>query len=190
MVEGFPNILEAAQSGAEWAVGELWRDLHPPLLRFLRGLNRDVADDVESETWIRIARNLARFHGTESDFRAWAFKIARNLLIDWYRRTTRERTTSVATEELAALPGTDDPAAAAEEELELEASLQLIRTLPSDQAEVILLRVLGGLDVGRVAAIMGKRPGTIRVLQHRGLRRLAEHLDPAAELATEGSLLT
>jgi RNA polymerase sigma-70 factor (ECF subfamily) len=189
MVEGFPNTLEAAQSGAEWAVSDLWCDLHPRLLRFLRGLNREVAEDVESETWIRIARSLVQFHGSESDFRAWAFTIARNCLIDWCRRATRERTAPVAAEELAALPGTDDCEAAAEEDLELEASLQLVRTLPKDQAEVILLRVLGGLDVGRVAAIVGKRPGTVRVLQHRGLRRLAEQLGSSAELASEGSTL-
>ena len=188
MVEGFSEILEAAQSGAEWAVAALWCDLHPGLLRFLRGLNRDVAEDVESETWIRIARSLAGFHGTESDFRAWAFKIARNRLIDWCRHTTRQRTAPVAMEDLAALPGTDDSAAAAEEELELEASLQLIRTLPRDQAEVILLRVLSGLDVGRVAAIVGKRPGTVRVLQHRGLRQLAEQLGPSAERTSEGAV--
>lgn len=186
MVEGFSQILEAAKLGEEWAVAALWCELHPGLLRFLRGLNRDVAEDVESETWIRIARSLAGFQGTESDFRAWAFKIARNRLIDWCRRTARQRTAPVAIEELAVLPGSDDSAAAAEEDLELEASLQLIRTLPRDQAEVILLRVLGGLDVRRVAVIVGKRPGTVRVLQHRGLRRLAATLGASTDRASEG----
>ena len=49
-------------------------------------------------------------------------------------------------------------------------------TLPADQAEAIVLRVVAGLDVQRVADIMGKRPGTVRVLTHRGLRRLAQQL--------------
>jgi RNA polymerase sigma-70 factor (ECF subfamily) len=186
MGEDFVEILAAAQSGAEWAVTELWCDLHPRLLRFLRGLNRDAAEDVESETWIRIARSLSGFRGTESDFRAWAFKIARNRLIDWCRHTERQRTVPVPLDELAALPSRDDAAAMAEEELELEASLRLIGTLPPDQAEVILLRVLGGLDVGRVAAIVQKRPGTVRVLQHRGLRQLAERLGPMEHRTSEG----
>jgi RNA polymerase sigma-70 factor (ECF subfamily) len=61
-----------------------------------------------------------------------------------------------------------------------EAALQLIATLPPDQAEAVLLRVVGGLDVDRVAAIMGKRPGHVRVLSHRGLKRLAVLVqDPA-----------
>jgi len=172
-MSSFSETLSAAQDGAEWAVAALWTSLHAPLLRFLRGLNRDAAEDVESETWIRIARGLRGFTGTETDFRAWAFTIARNRMIDWCRQAERQRATLVATEELAALPGSMDAAAAAEEELELEAALRLVRTLPPDQAEVILLRVLAGLDVARVAAIVGKRPGAVRVLQHRGLRRLA-----------------
>ena len=72
-----------------------------------------------------------------------------------------------------------DPAAAVEEILETESALALIRRLRPDQGEVILLRVLAGLDVARVARIVGKRPGTVRVLQHRGLRRLAELLAEA-----------
>jgi len=177
----FSDTLAAAREGAEWAVAALWASLHAPLLRFLRGLNQGAADDVESETWIRIARGLRGFEGSESDFRAWAFTIARNRMIDWCRQAERQHATPVTAEELAAVPGSADVATAAEEELELEAALRLVRTLPPDQAEVILLRVLAGLDVARVAAIVGKRPGAVRVLQHRGLRRLAAHtvFDPA-----------
>jgi RNA polymerase sigma-70 factor (ECF subfamily) len=175
-MDGFRETLAGAQTGDERAVAELWTELHPPLLRFLRGLHPGFAEDVESEAWIRIAGGLARFEGSEADFRAWAFTIARtiarNRLVDWCR-CDRRQATPVDLDELAALPGPDDPAAAADAELGLEASLALLRTLPPDQGEVILLRVLGGLDVARVARIVGKRPGTVRVLQHRGLRRLA-----------------
>jgi RNA polymerase sigma-70 factor (ECF subfamily) len=57
-----------------------------------------------------------------------------------------------------------------------EAVRRIVALLPTDQAEVVLLRVVGGLPVEDVAAITGKRPGTVRVLQHRALRRLAERL--------------
>jgi RNA polymerase sigma-70 factor (ECF subfamily) len=67
----------------------------------------------------------------------------------------------------------DDTAASALEELSTAAALSLVRRLPPDQAEVISLRVLAGLDVTHVAMVTGKRPGTVRVLAHRGLRRLA-----------------
>jgi RNA polymerase sigma-70 factor (ECF subfamily) len=177
----FAEVLVAAQSGAEWAIAVLWGALHGPLLRFLRGLDPGAAEDLESETWLRVARDLTRFEGSESDFRAWVFAIARHRLIDWRRRVHRRPAAPVPVEELAALPGSDDPAEAAEEALQMEAAVALIRTLPRDQAEVILLRVVAGLDARRVAAIVGKRPGTVRVLQHRGLQRLAQRL---AELGT------
>jgi RNA polymerase sigma-70 factor (ECF subfamily) len=59
---------------------------------------------------------------------------------------------------------------------ETEAALARVANLTPDQAEVVLLRVIGGFTVDDVAAIVGKTPGSIRVLQHRGLKRLAEDL--------------
>jgi len=58
----------------------------------------------------------------------------------------------------------------------------VVATLPPDQAEAVALRVVAGLDVDRVAEIMRKRPGTVRVLTHRGLRRLAERLGADARV--------
>jgi RNA polymerase sigma-70 factor, ECF subfamily len=71
----------------------------------------------------------------------------------------------------------DDPAACALEAISTQAAITLIASLPVEQAEVILLRVVAGLEVARVAELVGKPPGTVRVLAHRGLRRLAERLD-------------
>jgi RNA polymerase sigma-70 factor (ECF subfamily) len=62
----------------------------------------------------------------------------------------------------------------------LDAALRRVARLPADQAEVVALRVLAGLSAEQVAEIVGKRAGAVRVLQHRGLRRLAN------ELAAEG----
>jgi RNA polymerase sigma-70 factor (ECF subfamily) len=173
----FDEILAAAREGAKWAIALFWQELHPPLLRFLRGLDATVADDVEAETWLAAARDLASFRGDQKQFRAWMFTIARNRLIDWRRREARRRSVAVTPGFLGDHPADDDPAITAVDVLRADAAVALVREcLPRDQAEVILLRVLGGLDVDEVAAIVGKRPGNVRVLQHRGLRRLAEHL--------------
>ena len=80
-------------------------------------------------------------------------------------------------EELGDQVADDDPMNEVLEALDTDAALRVIRKLAPDQAEVILLRVVAGLDMARVAQILGKRPGAIRVLQHRGLRRLAQLLD-------------
>lgn len=173
----FGDVLAAAREGESWAIAVLWRELHPPLLRFLRGLDPVAAEDVEAETWLAAARNLSRFSGDDRQFRAWMFKIARNCLIDWRRREARQRTVPMTPEVLGARPADDDPAVTAVDVLRADAAVALVRaSLPRDQAEIILLRVLGGLDVADVAAIVHKSPGNVRVLQHRGLRRLAEQV--------------
>jgi RNA polymerase sigma-70 factor (ECF subfamily) len=176
----FVEILDAARLGSDWAVGVLWRDLQPALLRYLRTAAQEAAEDLASETWLEVARGLGRFQGGEEEFRAWLFTIARHRLIDWRRKTTRRRTDPVAW-----IP--ERPAAADTEEEALalvgtEEALALVAGLPPDQAEVLVLRVAAGLDANQVARVVGKKPGAVRVLQHRGLRRLALLLSGVEEL--------
>jgi RNA polymerase sigma-70 factor (ECF subfamily) len=71
----------------------------------------------------------------------------------------------------------DDPEAEAMSTISGEAALRIIAALPADQADAVLLRIVADLGTDDVASIMGKRPGTVRVLQHRALRRLAKVLD-------------
>ena len=174
----FAETLAGVQDGEEAAVSVLWRALQPSLLRFLRTRHapQDV-DDVASEVWLRVSRSWHRFHGDELDFRAWFFSIARSVSVDAYRRSGRRREVLVDDIE----PRISERRAAAEagalESLGTARAVALLATLPREQGEAIALRVIAGLDAERVAAVMGKRPGTVRVLQHRGLRRLAQLLD-------------
>lgn len=103
------------------------------------------------------------------------------------RRTARRVTEDLPTTGLVEEAAPGGPAVAALEGFSTRAALAAVATLPPDQAEAIVLRVLAGLEVDRVAAIMGKRPGTVRVLTHRGLCRLAERLGAAARLPGVGS---
>src|SRR5215207_3538673 len=83
---------------------------------------------------------------------------------------------SISLDALAERPGPEDTEAAVLAEDETEAALARIAALPPVQAEVVLLRVLAGFEVADVAEIVGKKPGAVRVLQHRALQRLAEQL--------------
>jgi RNA polymerase sigma-70 factor (ECF subfamily) len=169
----FNAIIEAAKAGGEWALAQLFSDYQPALLRYLRGRAGQLADDVASETWLAAARGLASFDGDADGFRAWLFTIARNRLTDERRRAKRRPVTAPA--DLTVEMPTREPSP---EELVVsasagdEAARRIAALLPADQADVILLRVVAGLSVDQVAAIIGKRPGTVRVLQSRGLKRL------------------
>jgi RNA polymerase sigma-70 factor (ECF subfamily) len=172
----FQAVLAAAAGGDEQAFAVLWRDLQPALLRYLQVMARGAADDLASETWLRVIRGLDRFEGDEAAFRAWVFTAARHRAIDRWRRNARRADEPVPLDAFVDRPAADDPAAAAVEAISSRAAVAMIATLPPDQAEVVLLRVVAGLDVAEVAAITGKRPGSVRVLAHRGLRRLAERV--------------
>jgi RNA polymerase sigma-70 factor (ECF subfamily) len=173
---GFSAVLRAAASGDEDAFGMLWYDLQPRLLRYFRVVAPGAAEDLASETWLGVIRGIGRFLGSEPAFQAWVFTIARHQVLDWRRRAARKPTQDLPMSGLVEPVAPDDPATAAVEVAPTRAALALIATLPADQAEAIALRVVAGLEVNRVAELMGKRPGTVRVLTHRGLRRLAARL--------------
>ena len=172
--EDFDTVLAAAQSGAEWAFATLYHDLNPRLLRYLTAGAPGVAEDLASETWLGAARQLPGFRGGEDAFRAWMFTIAHRRLVKHWRDTKRHPFTPTAGETMGEYPATDDPAAeVVDTAMAQEAVRQIVALLAPAQAEVVLLRVLGGLDVGQVAKILDKRTGTVRVLQHKALSRLA-----------------
>jgi RNA polymerase sigma-70 factor (ECF subfamily) len=177
----FPEVMRAAAGGDEAAFARLWRDSQPPLLRYLRVVTSEAAEDVASEVWLEVSRRLARFRGSEGEFRAWLFTTARRRVIDLRRYTARHPVL------LAGDPGElerrapDDTAGAALERMSTNAALDLIASLPREQAEIIVLRAVVGLDVAQVARIVGKRPGAVRVAAHRGLRALAARLTIASD---------
>jgi RNA polymerase sigma-70 factor (ECF subfamily) len=174
--ERFELVLEGAKTGAERAIVVLYREFHPRILRYLRAQEPAEGEDLAAEAWLDAARNLRRFEGDERAFRRWIFTIARRRLIDFRRRRSRSvRALDVWLEDRAP-PDSDGAGAPALAASETEAALARIASLPSDQADVVLLRVIAGLDVEDVARILGKKPGTVRVLQHRALHRLAEQL--------------
>nr|WP_296070618.1 RNA polymerase sigma factor [uncultured Actinoplanes sp.] len=167
------DALRAAQHGDEAGFATLWRALHPAVLRYLRVVAGDNADDVASETWLQVARDLQRFTGGIGDFRGWLFRIARHRGIDERRRAGRRREEPVAAVDTGA--HAPDPATEADETAATTWALTIIATLPTDQAEAVMLRVIAGLDVATTAKVLGKRPGAVRIATMRGLRRLADH---------------
>lgn len=174
--EEFASTLAAAQAGAGWALADLYRANQPRVLRYLRAHAGQHAEDIAADTWLDAARNLRTFTGDEDALRGWLFTIARRRLLD-HRRRERVRPSDPTNDERTldrAQPSAE--AAALSGSLGDDAARRILSVLPAEQAEIVLLRVVAGLDVTQVAEITGKRPGTVRVLQHRALRRLAREI--------------
>jgi RNA polymerase sigma-70 factor, ECF subfamily len=178
----FPELLAAARGGDEQAFAVLWRELQPAVLRYFQVVAAPAAEDLAADTWMAVIGGLGRFRGEERAFRAWIFTLARHRAIDWHRQARRRPFSSVPAEQLEERAAPDHPALEVVEGHSTQAALALVAELPADQAEVVALRVLGGLEVAEVARILGKRPGTVRVLAHRGLRRLAQRVEAAGLL--------
>jgi RNA polymerase sigma-70 factor, ECF subfamily len=177
--EDFAALLTAAQGGSEQAFSVLWRDANPALLRYLRVVAAEYADDVAAETWVQVVRGLPRFTGDEASWRAWLFTTARRRLLDQAR--VRKRHPAEPLDELSAadVPRTADAAQLAMDNIATEGAMALLSRLPEHQAEVIFLRVVVGLDTEVVAEMLGRSPGAVRVAAHRGLKKLAALLSGA-----------
>ncbi|MFJ8470333.1 RNA polymerase sigma factor [Kitasatospora sp. NPDC094011] len=177
------EAVRAAQQGDEQAFRLLFRTVQPGLLRYLRvlvgGRPEDVqdAEDIASETWLQIARDLRGFSGDGDGFRGWAATVARNRAMDHLRARRRRPVTDLPYEYLVELAAGDDTARAALATVGTADALALISRLPRDQAEAVLLRVVMELDAESAAQVLGKRAGSVRMAAHRGLRRLAKLLD-------------
>ena len=171
------EALAAARAGEAWAAEVLFRDLQPRLLRFLRAFETRSADDLAGEVWLAVARGLQTFEGDLTGFRSWVFSIARRRLAD-HRRTAVRRATDPTDFDHAdtLLPASESTEQVVLRQLSGQDAADLVTALlPPDQAEVLLMRVLGDLDVAHVAEVLDRPANWVRVTQHRALRKLAEH---------------
>ena len=162
-----------AKAGADWALTILYRDLHPRVLGYLAAREPAEAEDLASDVWLDVATGIGRFRGDEDGFRAWVFTIARRRVLDLRRRASVRRERPLPQDLLGGDRASGDAEREGMASLETDATLALIATLPPDQCDVVLLRVIGDLSVADVARILDKRPGAIRALQHRALKNLA-----------------
>ena len=177
--EDFAALLAAAQCGSEQAFSVLWRDVNPALLRYLRVVAAEHAEDVAAETWVQVVRGLPRFTGDEAAWRAWLFTTARRRMLDQVR--LRKRHPSEPLDEISPMdiPRTADAEQLAMDNMATESAMALLSKLPEQQAEVIFLRVVAGMDTEAVAEMLGRSPGAVRVAAHRGLKKLATLLSGA-----------
>lgn len=157
----------------------VYRAVHPALLRYLGVLvGREDAEDVASETWAQACRDLDRFEGDADGFRGWVTTIGRHRALDHLRRQSRRLRVD---QDLTGVEVRDptDLEARVFESFTTEAAFALIASLPREQAEAVVLRAVMGLDAKTAGAVLGKRPGAVRMATQRGLNRLARRLEDA-----------
>lgn len=175
-VTAFQAVLESAGAGEPWAFENLFDRVARRLAGFLRARGAHDADGLTNEVLLRAFRNIRDFDGNETQFRAWVFTIARNVLIDEHRKRSR-RPEAIPTEP-ADMPDITSPAAGdAFEDQVVDARLRRhLEALSDDQRDVLLLRTVADLSIEETAEIVGKSQGAVKALQHRAVRTLRKRL--------------
>ena len=168
------EVARAATAGDIEAVARLYDELVGPIDRYVavRVRRREDAEDLTHLVFERIVVALPRYHHNGKPFAAWAFRIARNAVIDHRRRLRPTEPLGTIAEPSDAL-GLEARALRHEEIRELRAA---IRRLTPDQQEALALRYAGGLSAEEAARVMGRRAGTVRGLTFRAIEALRRHL--------------
>jgi RNA polymerase sigma-70 factor, ECF subfamily len=168
------DVARAATAGDVEAVGRLYDELFGPIYRYVavRVRRREDAEDLTHLVFERIVAALPRYHHNGRPFAAWAFRIARNAVIDHQRRSRPTEPLGAVAESTDGI-GLEALSLRREELRELEAA---IARLTPDQREALLLRYAGGLSADEAAEVMGRRAGTIRGLTFRAIEALRRQL--------------
>lgn len=176
----FQARLAAARDGDDVAWVELYHELAPIIIGYLRAQRLPDAEDVAGDVLLELVRDLHRFEGDANNLRSWALAITHHRLLDARRRLTRRPQRSEAATETDELPAGDDPEAETLAGLGFGQLEPALRTLTEDQRTVLLLRVIGDLPVAEVARITGRRAGAVKQLQRRAVDAMRRHLRAAA----------
>ncbi|AUS79082.1 RNA polymerase subunit sigma-70 [Actinoalloteichus sp. AHMU CJ021] len=176
------SLVRAAQRGDPTAFAELYRTHVDVVFRYalLRTGDRELAEDVTSETFLRALRRISSLRERGRDVGAWFVTIARNLVLDHVRSGQYRMEVPVARPEDGPLSASLPVQAGPEQKVLTEAVhselLRHLGRLGTDQRECVVLRFLGGLSVAETAARMGRNEGAVKALQQRAVRRLARML--------------
>jgi RNA polymerase sigma factor (sigma-70 family) len=183
----FPDLLEAARNGEEAAWLEIYEELAPAVLGYLRARGCAEPEDLTGEVFLQVVRDLGRFDGDWRGFRAWVLAIAHHRLLDEGRRRSRRPVDPVGElPEPPPQPAHDVPVEAAAR-LGLDRATELLAGLSADQRSVLLLRIVADLSLDEVARVLGKRRGAVKQLQRRGLLAVRKRLEGEREVPSSTS---
>jgi len=169
-------LVEQAQRGEREALEELYLLHFDRIYSYLHLSlgNRHDAEDLTTQTFLKMLESIGRFRWQSAPFSAWLFRIAHNLAMDHFRSRRRVRTE----EDVPELPGAEESSAEdqALDSLGDAGMLELMERLSAEQRQVLTLKFLFGFANAEVADILDKTEGAVKSLQHRALASLQNHV--------------
>ena len=165
------EVLEAARRGSGEAFGAIYAELAGPVAAFVRAKGVAEVEDLTSDIFLAVFRGMPRFEGDAVGFRSWVFTIAHRRVVDTWRAAGR-RPQAVPYEVQDDLRSAPSAEAGAMESVGRDEAMALLDRLTDEQREVIVLRIVADLSIEAVAEAVGRPPGAVKALQHRGLATL------------------
>ena len=171
-------LVREAQQGGAAAFSALYEHYYDSIFRYVsfRTGNTAEAEDITAEVFVRMIESIHRFKWKGYPFSSWLFRIAHNLVVDFYRKKGRRRIVSLEN----APPIMEEGVVDADARMDLELTMGDVRKAMEDltdlQREAITLRFAAGLSVAETAKAMGKKDNAVKALQHAGLKKLRRAL--------------
>ena len=181
--EEVEDLVRQAQQGHSEAFAGLYEAYYDKIYRYVMFKTGDTleAEDLTEEVFLRMLESIGSFKWQGYPFTSWLFRIAHNLVIDYYRKAGRQKKTSL--DDAMRVVGTDN--VDVDRKLDVELSIKEVKEamggLTRLQQEVLSLRFAGGLSVAETAEAMGKKENAVKALQHAAIKKLRTLLGPAME---------
>ena len=169
------SIARRLQKREPEAWSAVYEEYFPRVYRYIarRVSNRTEAEDLTEQAFLKALESIDSFRWRGVPFPAWLFRIARNLVIDYWR-TAKSKTSLPLDESLVS--DDVDPETIAERNLDIKQVFQAMGQLTQSQRDVMELRFFGGLWINEVAKVLGKSEGAVKVMQHSALAALRKRL--------------
>ncbi|MDO8557074.1 MAG: sigma-70 family RNA polymerase sigma factor [Candidatus Jorgensenbacteria bacterium] len=171
------SLITSAKNGNNEAFGELYDRYLPKIYRFvfLKVGRKQDAEDLTHQVFMQAWEHIGNFEFQGFPFGSWLYRIASNAVIDYYRTFKRTFDIEAIPKEVLA----HDPEL--ESSLDSAFSIELVRSaitkLDHDQQNVVIMRFVNDLSTKEIADILGKSEGAVRVIQHRALKQLKQHIN-------------
>lgn len=164
------QLVELSKAGDSQAFGQIYDELVKPVYRYIYyRVAQEVAEDLTEEAFFKAWQNLKKYKKGKHPFSSWLFRIAHNLVVDHYRKNQPVE----EIDERTPVEGRAyDPKSQAQIKLTQVRIRKVIRKLPENYQQVIILRYINEMDHSEIARITGKSEGAVRTLQTRALDKL------------------
>lgn len=174
MRETEETLIQKAKNGDAASFGGLYDLYMPRIYRFVfvRVNRREDAEDLTHHIFMNAWQNMDRYESRGFPFSSWLYRIATNAVIDHYRTAKAHPPLEAIPEEMLAEP--NEMSEALDTAINVDRLRVVLTKLESDQQSVLLMKFVDEMSNKEIAKALGKSEGTVRVIQHRAIKKLRE----------------